>query len=167
MAKTKNKDGSAKYHTGRAKIGSSNLARSRRIDRQVFETAKRSIVTIIIFAMLIVILVTLLSIFQNPETAVRRKIESITSDYYENHFYPEITDGVEGSLDEIMEHYHTHGFAIVSLRQLLLYDNGRHAESTGAITKYCDENSTFARIYPEPPYGKTNYRVEYTYSCAF
>ena len=66
-----------------------------------------------------------------------------------------------------MEKYEKHGFSAVSLRQLLLYDNHKNEKYDGELTKYCDKDRTVIKFYPESPYEKTNYRVDYTYSCEF
>ena len=169
MAKTKNKNISTEFHTSRPRVKSSRLSSSKKFNRQIFDTAKRSIIMVIILAMLVVILAIPLSAFQNPEYIVKHSIESMTTDYYENYFYPRLigTTDSNTSLDDIMSPYVTHGFAIVSLRQLLLFDDERYANLTSTLTEYCNENSTFVRIYPDEPFGKTNYHVDYHYSCEF
>lgn len=168
MAKVKNKNASAKFHTSRTRIQSSHLAHSKLRDRQIFDTAKRSVLTIIILSMLVVILTVLLSNFQNPTSIVKRQIEFIANSYYEDYFYPNLVSNSsdQTSFAETMSRYTTSGFAKIPLRQLLLYDGTNHTYAT-TINTYCDKNSTFIHFYPTPPFQKTDYRVEYTYSCTF
>lgn len=167
MTKVKNR--SQDIHTSRTRTKSSRLSAQKKRDRQVFNATKKSILIVIVFSMLIVILVLLLSYFEKPEHLVKRKIENIAADYYENYYYPNLIGNAnsQDSLEDIMSHYTEVGFATISLRQLLLFDNERYKETASFILKYCDENHTSVRIFPEAPFGKTNYRIDYHYSCAF
>lgn len=166
---TKVKTNSQKYHASRSRVKSSHLSSRKRIDRQVYSATKKSILTVIIFSMLIVILAVLFVIFNDPEKLVKQKITDITTDYYENYYYPSLIGNAadEDSLSDIMTPYVTPGFATISLRQLLLFDNERFAKTATFVKQYCDENKTFAHIYPDPPFGKKNYHIDYIYSCAF
>lgn len=166
MAKVTNKN-SRSYHTSRSKAKLSKAATSQRNSRRIFFFAKRSILVVIVLAMLTVILMLLLMIFSNPERVVKNKIEAIATDYYENYFYPQITEDNPASLPEIMERYELPGFALVTLRQLLLYDDERNANSAKILSNYCNENATYIQIFPESPYSKTDYHINYHYSCAF
>lgn len=161
------KNSSHNFHASRNTVKPSRLARKQKSSRRVFKITKRSILTVIILAMLVVILAVLLSTFASPERVVKSKVESIATDYYENYFYPEITEGNSTPLSQIMERYEESGFAKVTLRQLLLFDGGRHTSSTAALTAYCDENATFIQIFPTPPFSKTDYHIDYHYSCTF
>ena len=163
------KKNSSDFHASRTRIKSSRLSAHKKLDRQIFSTTKKAILTVIVFSVLIVILVVLLMTFEKPERLVKQKLTDITADYYENYYYPNFVGNAddEKSLEEIMSRYTASGFATISLRQLLLFDNERYAETAKFIQKYCDENKTFARIYPEAPYGKTNYHVDYLYACNY
>ena len=155
------------FHASRSAAKSSRLAHRQKTSRRIFHTTKRSILTVIISAMLVVILAVLLSTFSSPERVVKSKIESIATDYYENYFYPEITTDNSTPLSQIMSRYEKPGFAKVTLRQLLLFDNGRYNSAATTLTKYCDENATFIQIFPTSPFSKTDYRIDYHYSCTF
>ncbi len=123
---------------------------------------------IIAIAMLSVILATLFAIFYNPENIVKQKIAEISSDYYENYLYEKALAPTDTqSTAELAERYVKAGFPIISLRQLFLFDNGRYAESSDLITTHCNESETFITFFPEAPFSKTDYRVEYHYACAF
>lgn len=168
MAHEKNKN-SNRLHASRTRIKLSNLAQAKRTDRKIFDAARRTILTTIIATMLIVILAVLLTQFSSPERVVKQKITDIVADYYENYYYPQLvgTANQDTSLDQIMSHYTKSGFARITLRQLLLFDNERYAKSADTITTYCDEDSTFVQIFPESPFGKSDYRIDYHYSCTF
>ena len=163
MTKAANKN-SQNFHT---KISTSRNTRNQQKSRRIFTVAKRSILTVIVLAMLVVVLALLLMFFLKPERLVKSKIEAMSADYYENYFYPNVTKDNSASLEEIMKRYEIPGFAMVSLRQLLLYDNEKNADAAKTLTTYCDENTTYIQIFPEAPYGKTNYHINYHYSCTF
>ena len=167
MAKVKHKNRSAQYHSSHLKAKPSRLSRTRKRDHKIFLNARRAIIVIIITSIVIVVAAVLLTSFANPESIVKREVESIATDYYENHFYPEITEKSDKSPADIIERYTTSGFARVTLRQLLIFDNERHAEAAAILTTYCDTNDTFVQFFPESPFGKSNYRIEYHYSCTF
>ncbi len=160
---------SQSFHTSRSRVKPSRISARKKLDRQVFSGTKKTILVVIIFSMLIVILALLLIYFENPERLVKQRLAGITADYYENYYYPNLIGNAKDdeSLAEIMSRYVEPGFATISLRQLLLFDNERYAKTAEFIKEYCDENKTYIRIHPEEPFGKMNYRVNYVYSCDF
>ena len=100
---------------------------------------------------------------ETPEAVAKRELANLAQDYYENYYYDKIDDPTN-TLAEFAET----GLPTVYLRTLLAFDNERHAESAQlfrAADYVCDTNSTGAKIFPEEPYGRTDYRVEYKYSC--
>ena len=152
MAYAKNKS-SSEIHASRTRFLSSSKT-----------PAQKAIITVIILAMLTVIASLISSFLQSPEHRVKSTIAKLAADYYENYFYPDIsTNDISSTLSKYTET----GFSRTSLRQLLLYDNQKNAEYRDLITKYCDENSTYVQFFPTEPFGNTNYRIEYTYTCNF
>jgi hypothetical protein len=137
--------------------------------RDISVIAKNVIVGVIISAMSVVAVMTAFHFFHSPENVTKSRIESIAADYYENYFYKNIIKNVAGNntLASIMPKYNKDGFSRVSLRQLLLYDDKKHAAEGQAITKYCDEGATSIQIFPDPPYGSKDYHIKYYYSCEF
>lgn len=128
-----------------------------------YRYAKTSILVVIISAMLVMILFTLFNFIATPEFIVKRKIESIAKDYYENYFY----NSIPNPSPEALNYYVDRGFASVNLRQLLLYDDQKYASATESLKKYCNLDRTFIKIYPEAPFNRKDYRVDYSYSCKF
>ena len=128
-------------------------------------TARKMTLAIIITAVAIVGIVLLLCLFLNPEAQTKRKIEEMAHDYYETYYYKNFKNTTSGASD--FEKYAEKGFPKVTLRQLLLFDGGRYKDLTESLTGYCDENTTTIQIFPEEPYNKQNYRIEYNYSCNF
>ena len=132
----------------------------------------QKIILSIIFAVIIIVAITLIvAIFLKPENLVKSKISSLASDYYENYFYENLINSEKynqiNNLDEIMGKYQQSGLSSLTLRQLLLYDNQKNSDVAPFLKKYCNEENTYVKFYPEPPYSKTSYRTEYTYSCNF
>ena len=135
------------------------LSRSRSYDSYHF--SKNSILTVIAFATLMVVGFAIFNLIATPEFLVKNRIKKITSDYYENYFYDSVPD------HEALDIYKDTGLAKVSLRQLLLYSDKKHATSLEFFEKYCDLENTYIKIYPESPYDRQNYHVDYAYSCNF
>ena len=135
--------------------------RKKRRDQRVFVIAKRSVLAIIVLAMLSVVLTLLFTSFTQPEKVVTSKIERIVADYYENYFYDRIKDYSN------LDNYTESGFSRVTLRQLLLFDSERHAKETSLLSQYCDTESTYVRIFPEEPFERHDYHVDYHYACTF
>lgn len=135
------------------------LSRSRSYD--FYHFSKNSILTVIAFVTLMVVGFAIFNLIATPEFLVKNRIKKITSDYYENYFYDSVPD------HEALDIYKDTGLAKVSLRQLLLYSDKKHATSLELFEKYCDLESTYIKIYPESPYDRQNYHVDYAYSCNF
>ena len=126
---------------------------------------------IIISAIVLVIVAIIILPFLKPENLVKSKIDTLTRDYYENVIYDDLVISAQQnqkeSFEEIMQKYELHGFSRIALRQLLLNDIDKNAEVAEFLRQYCDENKTFAQVFPEAPYSKSSYHIKYTYSCNF
>ncbi len=133
--------------------------------------AKKIILSVIIAAAITVIIACLSILFLDKQKLTESRIEQLAIDYYENYFYPNFTSSKDfkknKDLDSVMNIYNKYGFAPVSLRQLLLYDNEKNAEYSKSLTKYCNQNTTFIKFYIDAPYGKTDYHYDITYSCNY
>lgn len=148
-------------HVSKMPVKISERALSRSRSYKAYRFSKNSILTIIIFATLIVVGFSIFNLIATPEFLVKRRIENIASDYYENYFYDSVPE------HEALDLYKDTGLARVSLRQLLLYSDKKHATSLEFFEKYCNLDSTYIKIYPESPYERENYHVDYAYSCNF
>ena len=139
--------------------------------------AKDSVLTVIVTVLLIVTGFTVFGMIATPEYLIKNEITAIATDYYENYFYNKILnnnslatdspDFSESTMEKIMEKYIDRGFANISLRQLLLYDDEKHVAATSLLEEYCNLDASNIRIYPEAPFDRQNYRVDYKYSCKF
>ncbi|MDO5475415.1 MAG: hypothetical protein Q4F61_03485, partial [Candidatus Saccharibacteria bacterium] len=65
--------------------------------------------------------------------------------------------------------YTDYGFPKIYLRELLLFDNGRHASSRAYFENdyACNTNTTAIQIIPYAPFGKTDYTINYIYDCKY
>ena len=127
---------------------------------------QKIMITIISFLFTIVILLCISSIFLNPEARVKSKISKLASNYYESYIYENLknSDKVK-DFEKTIENYKDYGFSNITLRQLIYFDD--NTETINFLKKYCDENKTYVKIYPEPPYSKTSYHIDYHYACEF
>ena len=96
-------------------------------------------------------------------------MDNLAKTYYEEFIYEGIKNA-SANEDEVakkMDRYVESGFAPVNLRQLMLYKREQTKKDADYIRRYCDENKTSVKFYPEKPYGKEDYRIEFRYSCEF
>lgn len=130
-------------------------------------TVKRIIIGVIIAAIGAVIVGLMVGFFCNSERMTKMKLDEMAREYYEEYIYEDLINGAmsQADIDGVMKRYEKWGFAPVALRQLLLYDNRKNMEHGGFVKQYCDENDTSVKFYPEQPYGKKSYRIEYNYKC--
>ena len=158
---------SGKVHARRARFSGRRGLSDK--DKRIFKVSRWVIFGVIVIAMLAVVLAILVSVFNNPENFVTSKIETSTADYYENYFYPRVESGVTSgeSFDEVMGRYAETGFSRITLKQLLLFDSERYGALADYLTGYCDPETTFVKIYPDAPFNKSDYHVDYNYACTF
>ncbi len=99
------------------------------------------------------------------------QLNQLASNYYEQYFYDKFANSANfqslEDVDAAMDKYVRTGFSRVTLRQLAIYDHASTKPISNLPLKYCDEESTFVIFYPEPPFERTSYHTEFTYSCAF
>ena len=119
---------------------------------------------VIIIAIIVVAIALVCSLILNPEHTTKSTISKLATEYYEEYFYPNISTD---DISKTMSKYANSGFSKIPLSQLLLYNNQQNASYQPSLTKYCDENTTYIQFFPTEPFGKTDYRIEYTYSCNF
>ena len=128
--------------------------------------AQKTIIAVIILAVVAVITLLVCKLVFNTEYELKTKISQLSSEYYEDYYYPKISKS-DKDLSKLLEQYTETGFARVSLRQLILSNSKITSKEKNFLLDRCNQNSTFVQFFPESPYDKTSYRVEYTYSCKF
>lgn len=139
-----------------------HLSRTRTSNNDTSFFVRKITFGIIIIAILYVSIYTICAFFLSPERLTKSQISTLATHYYEDYFYDTLT--IDNP--QVMEEYSTLGFSKISLRQLVLADQS-HSVDTTYLEKYCDDSSTFVQFFPTSPYGKSDYRTEFTYSCSF
>ena len=130
-------------------------------------TARNVILTVIVITTFIVCATILLTFFLDPARQVESKINSLATNYYEKVFYEDLNINNPNDAATALEKYQTTGLSTVTLRQLLLSDVGKNTNDADYLLKYCDAEATRVKFYPDPPFTRTSYHIEYTYSCNF
>ena len=129
---------------------------------------KIAIASIITLAFAFTIFIICQIIF-TPIFFASRELEHIARDYYENYYHAKFIANKSGlEAEAAFAPYTESGFPTLTLRQLLLFDNSRHAASAPTFTidgQPCSTSDTTIRIYPQPPFGPKNYRLETHLSC--
>ena len=133
-----------------------------------FDLSQKIILGVIMITMLLVFFSAFFIIAASPEKQVQKRITSLATDYYENYIYPDIQkNNNKTDISGILEKYKDSGFSTLSLRQIILHDIEKNSTTYQYLKKYCDENNTLIKIYPEPPFNNTSYRVDYSYACDY
>ena len=169
--KTTNKKPATKKKTAPKKASLNKKVAKKIQSKKVADPVEKKITIVCLIASTIVVVVSLfVGVFFNPKKIAQRKMEYLVADYYENYFYDNFVDAIESDKEKVFKEYAETGFAPVYLRQLLLFDNRKHDDYNKYFTTKnytCDKNVTRAQVFPVAPYGKTDYRVTYTYSCNY
>lgn len=107
----------------------------------------------------------------DPVKRSHHELERLANAYYIEYYYPHSLGKYLDQPETILKDYVEQGLPVVRLRQLLLYNNGQHADSIDVFTNStytCDTNSTYVRYYPFEPYGPRDYTLKlYTDGCDF
>ncbi len=130
---------------------------------------QKIIIVIIVSVMAITIGFAIASFFLQPENLTKAKISNLATDYYENYLYENLinSEKFSGNIDATMSEYKDRGLSTITLRQLLLHDQSKNASLANEIKNYCDEEKTTIKFYPDAPYSRGSYHVDYHYVCNF
>ena len=131
--------------------------------------AKWVIVGVIIIVSMVFTAISIYAFIYDEKEVVKGDLETLAKEYYEGYIYPGlIEEGMsQTQIDELMERYLVRGFSRVYLRQLLLREGREKKVNEKLIRKHCDENQTLVHFFPEEPYDKQSYRMEWRYDCDF
>lgn len=122
------------------------------------------IIAIVIIAMIVVVVATIMFLVFTKENRIKPKIEALATSYYEDNLYEKFVNPTNST--EMLQKYDKTGLPLVQLRQLIFTSDLEKTEIE-QIRNACDENKTYVKYFPEPPYSKTSYHIEYTYNCNF
>ena len=130
--------------------------------------AQKIIISVIVILFVLLSSTILFAFLNKPENVIKSKISTLATDYYENYLYEKISNHNESnSASRALEGSEKYGLATTPLSQLLFYDKKIDQETIKYLTSHCDENKTTVKFYPEPPYSKTSYHIEFFYTCDF
>ena len=160
------------YAGGRAgghsvgRVGKHSAGRGRGVNTVVIRGV---IVGVIVLAIVAVVVAVVGRFLLNDEKIAKDKLETYAREYYEGYVYENLINGAMGQdeINEVMSKYEVRGFAPVKMRQLLLYDGQERMAESEVLLKHCDENLTEVKYYPEEPFKKKSYRMEFQYDCDF
>lgn len=120
--------------------------------------------------MVLVFIFAVYKLVNTPEKVVTGRIQSLTREYYEDYLYPKIKSSTpENKFEEVMRKYAESGVdnSHLSLRNILLSGGTKNVKLAQEIGEYCNLDDTIIEIFPQKPYGKSDYKVNYNYSCKF
>ena len=128
---------------------------------------KRLIIGIICATIIAVAVAIACKFLLNEEKLSKDRMESMAREYYEGYLYENLIHGAmdQSNIEQAMEKYALRGFAPVYLRQLLVDDGDQG--TANLLRSHCDINTTSVKFYPESPYDKKSYRMEFQYDCDF
>lgn len=104
----------------------------------------------------------------DPVKRSERELNKLANAYYVEYLYPRAVGGKFDQAEAILKDFSTQGLPNVRLRQLLLFNEAKFANSSEAFSNpyyECDTNKTYVRYYPVAPYGPRDYTVQYGTSC--
>lgn len=115
----------------------------------------------------VAVLVSLSTLLMDtPKEAAEKELKYLGDEYYISYLYPRLIGN--GEAEEVLSKYVESGVATTYLRQMLLYNDGEHADSEPKFTSSaynCDVNLTGVRYFPRPPFGPRDYEVSYIWHC--
>lgn len=131
--------------------------------------ARRVSIGLVIVSVLAVAGYLFASHYFAPEKIAQRELTRIAEDYYENFFYDNfVADLPESEQAAAFEKYVENGFPRVTLSDLLLYDDEKHASSEQYFNYQnytCDVEKTYVQFFPQSPFGKTDYEIARVFHC--
>lgn len=128
---------------------------------------KIALIMVVIASTLLIVASLVISIVLDPGRRARVTLERLSSEYYSDYLYSRLI-GTNASAEDALKSYSESGIPTIYLRQILWYDGGKNRDRIEVFANerlVCDTNGTSVKFYPEPPYGKNDFRAEYQWSC--
>ena len=137
--------------------------------KKTLSGVQKTIIIVISLAIIVTLAAVVISFFLQPERLTKSRIESLASDYYENYLYENFinSDKFFGDLESAMSRYTETGLTSITLRQLILHDQTKTASIADSLKANCDIERTTIKFFPESPFSRKDYRVDYHYVCNF
>lgn len=120
---------------------------------------KKRIVMIVV-AVVIAAGIGIFAKVQLDQAAKKEQMEKMAQVYYEDYLYDMLTSGMdEATAQEYLSQYHEEGLrtSIENIEKVVEIDVEAALKKLGDS---CDQTKESVTIYPEDPYGKTNYKVK-------
>ncbi len=142
---------------------------SRRTSTNRFTWREVTLLSLIGTAASVIIATFILGDVLDPVKRSHNELERLANAYYIEYYYPHSLGKYLDQPETVLKDYVHQGLPVVRLRQLLLYDNGKHSDSIDIFSNdvySCDTNKTYVRYYPVEPYGPRDYTLKLdTSSC--
>ena len=134
-----------------------------------YKTVKRVVLTVIVLVGVAVIVAVVCALLENNGTISKATIEKLAANYYENYTYEKsVNDSMtKEEIASMLGKYEEDGLSKVSLRQLILNAGSADTDEAKRLRQHCDEDLTSVVFYPQAPYEKKSYRMEFRYECDF
>lgn len=136
-----------------------------------FTTIQKTILFIIASTFALVIVALICSFALKPENLVKSTIASRSADYYENYFYEDFVNSAKfakiNNIEKAFSKYSERGFSKVRLSEILFHGGTETTDDISRVLNYCDEDESFVQFFPETPYEKNTYHIDYNLSCNF
>ena len=108
------------------------------------------------------------------EAKLLSDLERLGRDFYEGYYHEQVSDALD---EEKLKNFfsgHSNNGITVNLNNLERYPS-KTLDTKSIVEGFinsrtdekCDDKASKVTIYPESPYGKTNYRIEATLVCGF
>ena len=139
-----------------------STARSRRTISAPFVIAN-----ILVILLIIIVAVSFwLNYYFSPKVTATRELPNIAKDYYENYYYPKLSESSDGSNVDLLKKYSEKGLPPIKLRQLLLYEDGKYSNYSSTFDSVgCNQNTSTITFTPSSPYNNTDYTIKYKLHC--
>lgn len=136
-----------------------------------FFSKKNNIIITAVVALVLVAGIILLVVFtsNNQEKELTKELETIGRNFYEDFYYSQIGENDEERAT-FLSKYSTIGIKVDLENLARTLDNKEEtlAKFVNKKTKQsCHLTNSKVTIYPQDPYGKTNYKIDVTLDCGF
>lgn len=105
-------------------------------------------------------------LWDSPKEVAEKELTYLADEYYLTYLYPRLLGNYQP--EEILPEYAENGVATTYLRQMLLFEDGKYADSKKKFidpSYSCDVNLTGVRYFPRAPYGPHDYETSYIWHC--
>lgn len=144
---------------------------SRFIDKMKENKKRTAIIGVAAFVILALGVISVTFAFNNQEAILKDYLKDMGKEFYENLYYDQVEQKNETKKKEFLAKFSEIGIKI-SLDSLSRYNADKNKEKLDAFVnkktnEHCDTENTKVIIYPQEPYGKSDYRMDVNLVCGF